>query len=244
MRWEEHPDAGWVSRLAGVGERRAIGALAEAGAERRLFAHLKRAHRAGGRPSYVEIDAPFELYAIVRLRRPRHVVEVGVSSGVSSAYLLRALERNGSGTLHSIDLPRFDGGGRGPRRPNTASWAIPEGRSSGWAVPMSLRARWDLRLGDKRAVIPILTDDLPRVDLVVYDVPHSDRDAAREFHCLDRRLSASGIAIADHGPGGGRCAALQGWAVRRGSTAVRCGELGLYGFRSSRAARRPSTSRG
>jgi hypothetical protein len=169
----------------------------------------------------------------VRLRRPRHVVEVGVSSGVSSAYLLQALERNSYGTLHSIDLPQFAGNGGRRRRPDTASWVIPEGQSSGWAVPMPLRGRWDLRLGNKRTVLPILADDLPRVDLMVYDVPHSDRDAAREFRELDRRFSPKGVAIADHGPGGGRCTALQGWAVRRGSSAIRCGDLGLYGFRAT-----------
>jgi Methyltransferase domain len=232
MRPEEHPDVGWVAALAGVSERRALGALAEAEADRRLFGAIARAHRSGGRPSYVEIDAPFELYAIARLRRPRHIVEVGVSSGVSSAYLLRALERNGYGTLHSIDLPQFAGRGGRRRRPDTASWVIPDGRSSGWAVPMSLRGRWDLRLGDKRTVIPILADDLPRVDLMVYDVPHSDRDAGREFRALDRRFSTNGVAIADHGPGGGRCTALQSWAIRRGSSALRCGDLGLYGFRA------------
>jgi Methyltransferase domain len=233
MQREEHPDVGWVAALAGVTERRARGALEEAQAERRLFARIQRAHRAGGRPSYIEIDAPLELYAITRLRRPRHVVEVGVSSGVSSAYLLQALARNAHGTLHSVDLPQFAGRGGRPRRPDTASWVIPDGQSSGWAVPMSLRGRWDLRLGDKRAVVPLLADDLPRVDLFVYDVPHSDRDAAQEFRALDRRLSPKGVAIADHGPGGGRCTALQGWAVRRGSTAIRCGELGLYGFRAA-----------
>lgn len=233
MQQEEHPDVGWVATLAGVSERRARNALDEAQAERRLFGQIQRAHRAGGRPSYIEIDAPLELYAIARLRRPRHLIEVGVSSGVSSAYLLQALARNAHGTLHSVDLPQFAGRGGRSRRPDTASWAIPEGQSSGWAVPMSLRGRWDLRLGDKRAVIPILADDVPRVDLVVYDVPHSDRDAAQEFRALDRRFSPKGVAIADHGPGGGRCTALQGWAIRRSSSAIRCGELGLFGFRAA-----------
>jgi hypothetical protein len=232
MRWEEQPDLEWVAALAGVSERQARTAVEEARSERRLFGRIERAHRAGGRPSYIEIDAPFELYAIARLRRPRHVVEVGVSSGVSSAYLLTALERNGYGTLHSIDLPQFASRGGRRRRPDTPSWVIPDGQSSGWAVPMSLRGRWDLRLGDKRAVIPLLADDLPRVDMMVYDVPHSDRDAAREFRSLDRRLCPKGVAIADHGPGGGRCTALQAWAVRRSSSAIRCGELGLYGFRA------------
>ncbi|HLM70866.1 MAG TPA: hypothetical protein VK423_05765, partial [Thermoplasmata archaeon] len=89
MRVEEDPDATWVAGLAGVSRARAQRAVQLGQAEHRLFRHLERMHRLGGRTSYIEIDAPLELYALVRLLRPAHVVEVGVSSGVSSAYLLQ-----------------------------------------------------------------------------------------------------------------------------------------------------------
>lgn len=237
MQWETTPDAQWVRALSGASEVRARGALREAASDRRLFGQIQRAHRAGGRPSYIEIDAPFELYAIARLLRPHHIVEVGVSSGVSSAYLLAACARNGHGTLHSVDLPRFEGRARAPRRKDTASWVIPDGQSSGWAVPMALRGRWDLRLGDKRTVVPLLAEELPEIHMVVYDVPHSERDAAREFSELDRRLAPGAAVIADHGPGGGCCAPLARWARRRDSAAVRCQDLGLFGFRYGRGRR-------
>jgi len=229
MQPEENPDAGWVSTLAGVSEARARSAIEEASRDRRLFGHLDRMHRRGGRASYIEIDAPLELHAITRLLRPEHVVEVGVSSGVSSAYLLAALERNGRGTLHSVDLPSTPS--RSAHR-GGASWSIPTGWSSGWAVPPRLRPRWDLRLGDKAFVIPRLADELPRVGLVVYDVPHNEADLAREFAELDARLPVGAVAIADHGPGGGRCAPLARWARRRSSHAVGRSGLGLYGFRA------------
>jgi hypothetical protein len=241
MEFEAAPDVGWVAALTGASPGRAARAVEEASADRDLFRRIDRMHREGGRPSYVEIDAPFELFAVARLLRPRHIVEVGVSSGVSSAYLLRACQRNARGTLHSIDLPKLDRPGPRALRPNTASWALPPGRSSGWAVPFALRERWDLRLGDKRSVIPLLAEELPRIDLVVYDVPHSDRDAAREFRALDRRFSSTGVAIADHGPGGGLCAGLAGWARRRRATPERCQELGLFGF--GRSARRRTMGR-
>jgi hypothetical protein len=98
MQPESDPDARWVSELAAVSAARSIGAIREVQAEKALFRQLDQLHRAEGRGSYIEIDAPIELYALVRLLRPRHVVEVGVSSGVSSAYFLRALERNERGT--------------------------------------------------------------------------------------------------------------------------------------------------
>jgi Methyltransferase domain len=239
MQPESDPDTDWVAALAGVDRRAAALALGQAAEESRLFHHIEREHRRAGRPSYIEIDAPLELYALVRLMHPRHVVEVGVSSGVSSAYLLQGLARNGSGTLHSVDRPKREpAGARDGRRALSASWALPPGRSSGWAVPDSLRGRWDLRIGDKKEVLPLLAEELPRIDLFVYDVPHEDQAARREFFGLDSRMPKGGVAIADHGPGGELCSALQAWAAaRKGSPRGRSG-LGLYGFRCASPASR------
>jgi len=203
MEPEDDPDVGWVAALAGVSKPRARHAVGEAEGERALFRHLERMHRLEGRRSYVEIDAPLELYALVRILRPTHVVEVGVSSGVSSAYLLRAMDRNERGTLHSVDLPKTAIRTRTGELSRNASWSIPPGRSSGWAVPFRLRRRWDLRLGDKKEVLPLLGRELPTVGLFVYDVPHTETQAARDFAAVGRRMRAGAVAIADHGPGGG-----------------------------------------
>jgi hypothetical protein len=229
MHVESDPDARWVAELSGRDLSTAERAIREAEGERRLFAHLDRQHRREGRQSYIEIDAPLELYALTRLLRPSHTLEVGVSSGVSSAYLLDALARNGRGTLHSVDLPSRPR--RPSRRPSAASWSLPPGRGPGWAVPPRLRARWDLRLGDKKDVVPRLARELPRVDLVLYDVPHDDADLSREFAELDRRMPNGSVAIVDHGPSGDLCSALRRWADRRDAAAIRREGLGLYGMR-------------
>ncbi|MCI4317223.1 MAG: class I SAM-dependent methyltransferase [Thermoplasmata archaeon] len=230
MQKETDPDAAWVAELAAVPMATARSAIEEAASDRSLFRHIAREHRAEGRSSYVEIDAPLELHALVRLLRPRHVVEVGVSSGVSSAYLLKALQLNRKGTLHSADLPsrpRSDSRGRGG-----ASWSLPPGRASGWAVPLALRARWDLRLGDKALVLPLLAEELPTIELLVYDVPHDCAQSAREFRALDSIFPEGGVAIVDHGPSGGLCPGLKAWATRRrGRTTRRIG-LGLFAMRS------------
>lgn len=243
MNVEDDADPSWVAELTDRRLPVAESAVDEARADKQLFAHLAREHRRAGRSSYIEIDAPLELHAIARLLRPEHVVEVGVSSGVSSAYLLAALERNGRGRLHSVDLPsvsRRSANGRG------ASWSIPPGRSSGWAVPLRLRRGWDLRLGNKADVVPRLAAELRRIDLIVYDVPHDEADLVREFAGLDPRMPRGAVAIVDHGPGGGLCLALRRWARRRGTTAVRRAGLGLYGIRCgslSPIRRAPPTSR-
>jgi hypothetical protein len=236
MEAETDPDVPWVTTLAACDPELASKAVAEAARETRLFGHLGREHRREGRPSYVEIDAPLELYALVRLLRPLHVVEVGVSSGVSSAYLLQALARNGRGTLHSIDRPKREpAGSRSRPKPLPASWALPPGRSSGWAVPDALRPRWDLRIGDKKVVIPLLAEELPQIDLFVYDVPHDDRTTRDEFRSLDPKLPAGAVAIADHGPGGGLCEALRWWATRRRARTTGRTGTGLYAFRAATA---------
>jgi Methyltransferase domain len=231
MRPEREPDVPWVRQLSAAPVRKCEQALEEAQGERRLFAHLAREHAREGRESYVEIDAPLELHALVRLLRPDHVVEVGVSSGVSSGYLLNALEKNGAGTLHSVDLPsrprRNSANGQIPRM----SWSLPPGRSPGWAVPPRLWKRWDLRLGDKATVLPILAGQLPRLDLLVYDVPHNDTDTRQEFRLLDPLMPPGGVAIVDHGPGGGLCAALRLWGTDRHARPVRRTGLGLFGAR-------------
>lgn len=230
MQPEEAPDVAWVETLAGGPTAAAAEALEEAESQTRLFRHIAREHALEGRPFYGEIDAPLELHALVRILRPTHVVEVGVSSGVSSAYLLNALDLNDHGTLHSADLPR-------PARPkpktnrSTGSWTLPTGRSPGWAVPQRLRARWDLRIGDKARILPLFAEELPSIDLFVYDVPHEDRASRREFRALDPRLPAGAVVIVDHGPGGGLCSALRGWARERGSTPRGRVGTGLYGMR-------------
>ena len=44
-------------------------------------------------------------YLLCRLISPSVVLETGVAYGVSSVFILKALEVNGRGTLHSVDLP-------------------------------------------------------------------------------------------------------------------------------------------
>ena len=52
----------------------------------------------------VETETALVLYALTRILRPEIVVETGVADGVSSELFLRAMARNGTGTLHSIDI--------------------------------------------------------------------------------------------------------------------------------------------
>src|SRR5438067_2085797 len=60
-------------------------------------------------------------YAAVRAFAPDCIVETGVANGVSSSYLLLALQKNKRGNLHSVGLA------------DTAF--LPVGKDPGWLVP-------------------------------------------------------------------------------------------------------------
>jgi len=121
-------------------------------------------------------------YLLCRLIQPSAVVETGVAYGVSSAFILRALEENGHGTLHSVDLPPL-------RREAERFWGI--------AVPEELRSRWHLHRGASGRVLPRLLRETGPVDLFVHDSLHTYRNMRREFETVWPHLRASSVLIAD-----------------------------------------------
>ncbi len=132
--------------------------------------------------SWACCGAPF-LYAATRILKPEVVVETGVANGVSSAYILRALERNSKGDLYSIDLGAND--------------HLPEGKSIGWVVPEELRDRWKLLLGDARDMLPGLLEKLRRVDIFLHDSDHSYEHMMWEFKNAWQALTSGGLLISD-----------------------------------------------
>ena len=127
-----------------------------------------------------------ELYAVVRATKPHVIVETGVASGISSAHILRALAANGAGMLYSIDLPNVQQGS-----------VLPEGRTSGWIVPDSLRRRWKLHIGDSRELLPKLLGTLDHVDLFLHDGDHSYENMLLEFELALPKLAHGGMLMSD-----------------------------------------------
>jgi predicted O-methyltransferase YrrM len=127
-----------------------------------------------------------ELYAVVRAFRPDVVIETGVSSGMSSAHILLALAANGTGKLHSIDLPNVQQGS-----------ILPDGRATGWIVPDSLRGRWELQIGDSRQLLPDLLRRLDRVDLFLHDSDHSYENMSFEFEQVWPWIERGGLLLSD-----------------------------------------------
>jgi predicted O-methyltransferase YrrM len=127
------------------------------------------------------------LYAIVRLLKPNVVIETGVAAGISSAYILKALDLNKKGKLISIDIGKKEFNGI----------VLPSDMPVGWLVPKALRERWTLKIGSSKQLLqPLLEKE--EVDLFLHDSEHSYENMMFEFEAAWKRLSTGGILLSDN----------------------------------------------
>jgi len=120
------------------------------------------------------------LYVLCRAVKPLYVVETGVASGVSSTFILQALEDNHKGELFSIDLPD----------PNVKT-------ETGWIIPEQLRSRWHLTVGKTQdKLVPIL-EDLKIIDMFLHDSEHSYENMIWEYRNSWLYLSPGGLLLSD-----------------------------------------------
>jgi predicted O-methyltransferase YrrM len=165
--------------VAGILEEPALRELEES--TRRLLADIR--HEDTYTPHWAADSVMARLcYLACRLASPEVVVETGVAYGVSSAFILKALDVNGHGTLFSVDLPPL-------RRGYERFWGI--------AVPDELRGRWRLHRGTSARVLPWLVEENPTVDLFVHDSLHTHRNMRREFDTVWPHLGEGGLLLAD-----------------------------------------------
>lgn len=222
----------WLRAVSGASVESILAVLGELDDLLPVEEEIHRRHVAGGRANYAHFSAPFELYAFVRLLRPEHVVETGVSSGVSSAHLLLALEKNRAGTLHSVDRPTPQRGA--VLAPDESPVAIPPGLASGWAVPFR-SARWDLRIGDSAIEVPRLASELPGIGLFLHDDLHTADRLALELAAVGPKLLPGAIVLADNTSQTG--AAFPTFAQSVGARVYRRGTSDLVGARLPRRRR-------
>lgn len=122
-------------------------------------------------------------YAAIRALKPNVVVETGVASGVSTSYILLALQKNGSGKLHSIEL-------------GDAQY-VPPDKPFGWIVPEWLRSNWELHMGDSRTLLPQLLAEHAVIDVFIHDSLHAYEHMFWEFRTAYPRLRPGGLLISD-----------------------------------------------
>jgi hypothetical protein len=122
------------------------------------------------------------IWCLIRHLRPDKVVETGVAHGVSSRFILEALERNRGGHLWSIDLP-----------PIERVWQ----KEVGIAVGDRFADRWSYIKGSSRRRLPELLSGLGQIDLFVHDSLHSERNVRFELDRAWAALRASGAIVVD-----------------------------------------------
>lgn len=129
-----------------------------------------------GDPAFVRA-----IWCLIRHLQASIVIETGVGHGVTSRFILEALERNGAGHLWSIDLP-----------PN----AVLE-REVGVAVAGRFLDRWTYIKGSSRRRLPALLSKLDQIDLFVHDSLHSERTVRFELDRAWAILRPGGALVID-----------------------------------------------
>jgi hypothetical protein len=161
------------------------------------------------------------VWCLTRHLRPEKAVETGVARGVTSAFILEAMERSGQGHLWSIDLPLV-----GP------VWHL----QSGVAVPDHLRRRWTFIRGASRRRLPKLLASLGQIDLFIHDSLHTHPTMSFELEQAWDRLRPGGALIADDVEG--NAAFAEFGSSRAGAdwfVAPHDGKPGLFGIAVKKA---------
>jgi len=122
------------------------------------------------------------IWCLTRHLRPNNVVETGVARGLTSRFILEALERNGSGYLWSIDLPT-----RNPVLQNQIGVAVKDLSTN----------RWSYIRGSSRRRLPGLLGKLGQIDLFVHDSLHTEHNVRFELDLAWKHLDPRGVLVVD-----------------------------------------------
>ncbi|HEV8460066.1 MAG TPA: class I SAM-dependent methyltransferase [Gaiellaceae bacterium] len=196
------PFVAMIARRLGLPVAETVGHFRE-GRRSGVTTHLLGLNAPAAASGHIGLVPGALLYAIVRTLRPTVMVETGVASGMSSAFVLAAMRDNQHGTLVSIDLP-FTVQDDEPAAivPGTSiekiMWSpIPPGTEHGWLVPPELRDRWDLRLGDARELLPAAVEELGSIDIFLHDSLHTLEHMLFEFETAWPHIAPGGLLATD-----------------------------------------------
>jgi hypothetical protein len=186
----------------------------------KVTGYVGKTHRS---PGAIDRDQAVLLYLLIRLHKPKVIIETGVGQGVSTAFLLKGLHDNGGGRLFSIDLPFHEDDPNRPRLPPDEVYPIPKGLRSGWMVPDDLRDRWELLQGDSKDLLGPLLDRVGPVGLFLQDDLHEYRHMMSEFRIAWPHIDEGGILLSHDWE---KNPALCQFAWENALTFIRCCRMG------------------
>jgi predicted O-methyltransferase YrrM len=120
-------------------------------------------------------DIALFLFAAIRHTRPSIVLETGVADGLSTAIMLRAMEANGAGELHSVEISE------------TVGLFVSDAR------------RWHLHVvdADRPDACGQVVKQLPMLDMFLHDGNHGYAYQSLEYRSSWPRLRPGGLLMSD-----------------------------------------------
>jgi predicted O-methyltransferase YrrM len=122
------------------------------------------------------------IWCLIRHLRPTNVVETGVAHGLTSRFILEALEKNGFGHLWSIDKPPME-------QTLREQIAI--------AVAGKHPDRWSLIEGSSSDHLPNLISELGQIDIFIHDSLHTEQNVRFELDGVWAALRPGGAIVVD-----------------------------------------------
>jgi predicted O-methyltransferase YrrM len=120
--------------------------------------------------------------------KPSVVVETGVNEGYSTQAILSAMNLNGIGKLYSIDLPNVS------NAPDSRSYNL-NSKEVGYMVPIHLRNRWELRIGDAKLLLSPLLSELGEIDIFLHDSLHTYDHMLYEYREAWQHIKVNGLLV-------------------------------------------------
>jgi len=134
--------------------------------------------------SVLSLEESIVLYFSIEYLKPEIVIETGVSDGISSLFILQALEKNKKGNLYSIDFPEVG---------KPALY----GKEPGWIVDDQLRTRRSIIYGRSAEMLPALLHEVRKVDVFPHDSEHSYSNMKFEFSMVLERMHPGSLLLSD-----------------------------------------------
>ena len=173
--------AAFVAQVSGGSYRTALGYIDELDQDRALRQHVRNiiSNHDDGRFADDEVRFGRRLgwYALIRILKPRVVVETGVDKGLGACVITAALMRNSSeghpGRYYGTDI--------NPRK--------------GYLLTGEYARHGQILYGDSIESLRALTDT---IDLFINDSDHSAQYEAREYETIESKLSDGAVVLGDN----------------------------------------------